>query len=61
MKDKIDIIIVVFFSLFVAFSAGALCARSVYQKQAIENNVAYYHPETAQFTWKTNLVEINNK
>jgi hypothetical protein len=29
------------------------------QTDAIKHNVGYYHPITKDFTWKTNLVEIN--
>lgn len=26
----------------------------LFQKEAIEHGYAYYHPQTAQFTWKEN-------
>lgn len=29
------------------------------QEEAIRVGAAYYHPQTARFTWKTNLIEIN--
>lgn len=38
--------------LMIGGCCGNLEATNRFQSQAIERGVAYYHPETKEFTWK---------
>lgn len=39
---------------------GQMIIRDILRADAIKHGVAYYHPETGEFTWKT-LMEMEGK
>ncbi len=54
MKTLI-ILLISITTLVIGYNVG----EGIIKMQAVDNGMAYYHPKTAQFTWKTNLIEVN--
>jgi len=50
-------ILTFFFGMWLGDTLGGRMEKVVFQKIAVENNHAYYHPKTAQFTWNTNCID----
>lgn len=62
MKDNSEtisvIILVILFTLIGGVVGNDLTIK-YYRKQAIQHNAAYYNPTNAEFTWKTNMVDLD--